>query len=510
MKKENIVLMIDEAKNGWEYYKSSLKPCVDAYFMVLDKDTCDAKKRQKRSHLYFPKVTAKARRVADALSQTYFSSDELAKLSSFFSLPEDVLKKWQKAMEFYTVKQNMYLTFQPINQEVAYMGTAVVKVYWGDDELKIDKVDLEDFWFDPNAKSNSDVRYLVHSVYLSKDEIKALQKKGHFSKKVSIEEYFSENSPNERFKIHEVYFLENGIWKVTSVYEGSLFLREGVKLKDGHPFIWGGLVWQTKKFDEENFIPCYFEPSIASMIPLQDETNAVRNMINDGVRQHLHPKFITSKTDGINRSELESIGEPITSSNPGGIRTLDMPNLAPAMSLVPIIEQDMSEVTGVSPQQNGIAPNRRETATMSSIMSNEGSVRLQGYIRTFNETFFEPCFQRAAVLVWKYAREDFFIGVNRDEIPSFEVKVSTGIGALNKEVQRQGLIEANSLLAQYFQMCLAVGDEEGAREILEASKEIVKQTISLYGVTDIKGLLKDRVDKDTLTQFRQGGFGSER
>lgn len=483
MKQEKIIQMITDARQGWEEYKGSIQECANAYFMVLDKATCEQKKKQNRSHIYYPKATAKARRITDGLSETYFTNNELAKLSKYINTDEKVLEKWQEAVDFYTVSQNLYTTFQPIFQEVPYLGTAIVKVYWANDNLQIDKVDMEDFWFDVNTKTSHDVKYLVHSIYLTIDDIKVLQRSGHFKRNFVVDEMFSESKPSERIKLQEVYFLEGNQWKVTTTYNESNILRENVVLKDGQPFIWGGLMWQTKNINEENFIPCYFEPAISAMIPLQDETNAIRNMINDGVKQNLLPKFITSKSDGIIKNELYTIGEPVTSTDAANIKTLETGNPAPAMNLVPVIEQDMSEVTGISPQQNGIAPNRKETATMSTIMANEGGTRLQGYIRTFNETFFEPCFQRVAILVWKYGRDDFFMGIPRDEIPSFEVKVNTGIGALNKEVQKQGLMEATAMLGQYFQMCLSIKDVENAVQVLKASKEIIKQVLPLYGVT---------------------------
>jgi len=496
MKQDKIVQMIVDARRGWEIYRGGIQECANAYFMVLDKQTCELKRRYNRSHIFFPKVTAKARRITDALSETYFMNNELAKLSKYINTDDDILKKWQQAVDFYSVSQNLYLTFQPIFQEIPYMGTCVVKVYWAGDNLHIDKVDLDDFWFDVNTKTSQDVKYLVHNIYLTIDEIKILQKNGHFKKTFSVDETFSESKPSERIRLQEVYFYEGKQWKVTTIYNESVIMRENIVLKDGHPFIWGGLLWQTKNIFDINFIPCYFEPPIAAMLPLQDETNAIRNMINDNARQGLYPKFITSKTDGVNQDDIYTIGKHITSNNPNAIKTLDNGNPITAMNLVPIMEQDMAEVTGISPQQNGISPVRQETATLSTIVANEGGTRLQGYIRTFNETFFEPCFQRVAILVWKYGRDDFFIGIDRTEVPSFEVKVNTGIGALNKEVQKQGLLQANAMLGQYFQMCGAAGDQQGAMQALNASKEIMKQILPLYGVTEIQNLLGEEDDKN--------------
>ncbi|MCD8212678.1 MAG: tape measure protein [Campylobacter sp.] len=141
-----------------------------------------------------------------------------------------------------------------------------------------------------------------------------------------------------------------------------------------------------------------------------------------------------------------------------------------------------SEVSGISPQQNGVTTIRQETATMASIMANEGSVRLQGYIRTFNETFFEPIFERLAFLVWKYGDPMFFAGYQRKDIPSFKVNINTGIGALNKEVQKKSLIDAGGLIVQQFGMCLQLGDQQGAARMQAANERLLLELLPLYGI----------------------------
>jgi len=493
MRQEKIIQMIVDARSGWETYKSSIQECLDAYLMKIDRHTCDEKRKQNRSHIYFPKVNAKAKRISDGLSETYFTNDELVKLSKYINTDDDILNKWQKAVDFYTTSQNLYTTFQPIFQEVPFIGTSICRISWAGDTLKIDKVDIDKFFYDVNAVVSHEVKYLVHIIELTVEEIRELQKLGHFNRTFKVDELFNESRPSERMAIHEVYFYENGEWKVTSIYNESVPLRENVVLQDGNPFVWGGLLWQIKDFSESNFIPCYFEPAVASIIPLQHETNTIRNGIADCVKSQLVPKIITSKTAGINISEVWTIGSPIYTSDPN-IRTLEQGNPSYAMSVIPVIEQDMAEVTGISPQSNGIAPNRKETATMSNIMANEGGVRLQGYIRTFNETFFEPCFLKVAMLVWKYARADFFMGIDRSEIPSFEVKVNAGIGALNKEVQKQGLIEANQMVGQQLQMAMSVGDKEMVEKLMRASLELLKRILPLNGIAEVEKLLGEDDD----------------
>ena len=166
------------------------------------------------------------------------------------------------------------------------------------------------------------------------------------------------------------------------------------------------------------------------------------------------------------------------------------------------IDNDMSETSGISPQQNGATSVRAETATMSSIMANEGSVRLNGYIRTYNETFIEPLFYQFAKLIYKYGDPMFFVGVDRSEVMSFKLNLECGIGALNKEVQKRNLIESSSLLGNHFQMCLAVQDTQGAELIKNAHEELIAKIMPLFGIKDFDKYRKEK-ESDRLYESQQ-------
>jgi hypothetical protein len=374
-------------------------------------------------------------------------------------------------------------------------------VFWANDVCQIEKVEIEDIWFDPNAKFKGDERYLVHNIYLTIDDMKALQKIEHFKKSIKIDEIFTETKPCEKFRLQEIYFLEGGEWNVTTVWEQSEYLRENVKLKDGQPFVWGYMCPQTKRVLEEHYIPSYGEIPINIIIPLQEELNTIRNLAVDSAKSAMFPKFIKLRSDGVTRDDLETVGKPIDTTNPSAIRELAQPNPQAALALMPVIEQDMAEGTGISPQQNGVAPNRKETATMATIMANEGSIRIQGYVRTFNETFFEKIFERFTKLVWKYGDDSFFLGIDRTETPSFKVSVNTGIGALNKEVIKQSLIEANQMVSQQLQMRLSVQDIEGAKKMIKVSERILEDLLPLYGIKNLKEIMEsDDDDREGLIE----------
>lgn len=78
----------------------------------------------------------------------------------------------------------------------------------------------------------------------------------------------------------------------------------------------------------------------------------------------------------------------------------------------------------------------------------------------------------------------FFAGFSRGEVPSFNINLNTGIGALNKEVQKKSLMDASGIIAAQFGMCLQLGDGEGANKMKDANERILLELLPLYGIKD--------------------------
>lgn len=499
MTQNNIIGMINEAKTGWSYYEGSIKQSEDAYFMRLPSEKKDYLEKHNMSSIYFPKINGKCKRITDALSETYFNNDKFAKLDGYINSDPKVLHKWQEAIDYYCEIVGLYKTFQPIFQEAPYVGTSIAKVYWHDGKCRIDKMNITDVRFDPRARTSADVRFIVEDIYLTISDIKKYQASGIFKKSIKVDELFAESVPSERFKIQDVYYQEGGKWKLATVYNESTFLRENVNIPDGQPFVWGYLLAQLKAIYDDTYVASYGEPVVNCILPLQQEMNETRNRMIDGMRQHLTPKIIMPKSAGVTRMDLETVGKPIFTSQPSSITIVPPPNLQTAQANIQIIDNEMSESIGVSPQQNGISSMQNKTATETSIMSNEGGVRMQGYIRTFNETFFEPIFDRLAMLVWKHGDERFFIGIDRKQVPSFKVNLNTGIGALNKEVQKNSLMQAHQMINQQIQLNMGVQDLEGAKRMVKASEKIVREVLPLLGIKNVDEFLGKENDEQRIS-----------
>nr|DAR92958.1 MAG TPA: Head tail connector [Caudoviricetes sp.] len=467
------------AMNGYEYYRPALDKLNDAYLLVLEPELLQYLKDKNKSRNYIPKLNSKAKRIYDGLTETYFNNEKFAKLEPYINSTGDVIDKWQEALDHYCEQINLYKVFAPIFLKAPFTPSSIVKVYWQGSGARIDEIDIGEIFFDPNAKDLDDIRYIVHRIYLTPEDAKELLDEGIY--KTDTPEIFGGKKPYERFELFEIYELKKKKWYVSTLFENNI-LRDAVELKDGQPFVFGYMLPQVKGKNDENYICAYGEPVLASMLPLQEELNVTRNSVTDVVRNQVMPKTVLPKSANVSRDEIHKVGIPIYTDAPANVTIIPPGDIGGAMAALQTIENEMSEVSGVSPQQNGAPTTRKETATMASIMANEGSVRLQGYIRTYNETFFEPIFERLAFLVWKYGDPIFFAGFNRGEVPSFSVNLNTGIGALNKEVQKQSLMDASGVIGAQFGMCLQLGDGDGAARMKEANEKILLELLPLYGI----------------------------
>lgn len=499
--------LIQKGRNGFENYRSIFEQMSEAYLMELNEIQKKELFERNKSALYFPKINAKAKRIMDSLSETYFSQDTFCVLQEYINSNPKVIEKWQKAIDFYTDQIKLYKIFQPEFLKISFIGTSIAKVYWGADNLgHIEILNIDDVFFDPDAVDFNDIRYVINKVYLTKSDIMEFKKAGVF--KFNESEVFPEvDFEYERYELYDIYELNNGVWHLSTLYENNI-LREKTELKDGLPFVCGYMLPQVKKLDQNDYVAVYGEPNLASILSLQNATNNTANSMIDGMNQLIKPKLIVDKNAQISRLDIETIGKPVFTSNPSAVGVVPPPNITASFNALEFFERDMSDSTGISPQLNGVNTARKETATMASIMSNEGSTRLQGYIRTYNETFFEPIFERFAELVWKYGEALFFAGYSRKEMGSFKINLNTGIGALNKEVQKNSLIEAGTLLEKHMQICMSLQDINGAMRIKTAHKKLIEKLLPIYNIGEISEIFGDEKNefiREYVAEPIQGG-----
>ena len=476
--------LIDYAEQGFSYYRKDFIEIEQMYHCIMDKEIEKYLDETEKSKLYFNKSQAKSRRISDSLLKNYFSNDKFATILSTSENNESVKiataveKEVQEQLSnrrfFNAVARGLY--------KVPYAGTLITRTYW-DNGIICEDVNLQDFFFDRDAISQEDVRYLVHNVYLAVEDVKRLQRSGVFDKSIDIDGLVYQNSAKSfsRLKIQEIYTKSGGEWKVSSVYDKSHFFRIESTLKDGQPFTWGGLLPQNQRIDELYFIVNYYEPVLSAVKNLQMEYNSRRNQIIDAVRQSLSPKLLVPKQSGINPLDLKKPVGYISCNNPQAIVVLPTADYRGGLQEMQILDQEMSETTGVNPLLNGVSFQQNKTATQSGMEHTEGSLKLEIYTRHLNETYFEPLIKRIAMLCWKYAPETNFIGIDRRKTPDLKVSFNTGLGVVNDVVKTE-LLDRNFMrMEKLLQYQMQVVPEK-AKDTLKGLCKLTREGLQLSGI----------------------------
>lgn len=514
-RKQDLLDMIDAAEAGYTYYEPIFQELSMFYLMIMDDSLAESLAKKQKSRLFFPRINSKVKRIAASFQEAYFSTDTFARIHSENDDYAKKVEMLQKAVEHYTQKKmKLFNTFTPTFYMAPIFGTPVARVYWGGDKPVIDNVHLKDIKFDPSARTADDIRFYVHDIYLTEDDIRKYQKHGIYSKEIPADEmvkdYFDANMDNRhsRIKLQEVYTTNaKGDWTVSTFYDKANVLRQDVVLQDGNPWIVGYLIPQMEQPIENNIVRVYGDPAISPLIPLQNELNIRRNQQIDAIKKIIDPQFLVPNGSGINPLDIESGTRFIRTKGAMPPIPIPSPDISSSTYDVDSIDRDMSESLGVSPQQNGVGGNTKQTATESSILSNEGNARIQAYMRAFNESFFKPAFERIARLVWKYGDPRFFPGVSRTEQFEFVARINTGLGATNKEVQLAGIERSAGMVSKLFDMAMVTQDVVEAKKAFHAMKKLTRSALPLMGIEDTDEYLGEDENEPELGQI--DGIGND-
>ena len=511
MKSENInrqqelLDLIDYAEIGFSHYRAAFIEIENMYHCVMDHETHKMLKEAEKANLYFNKSQAKSRRISDSLLKNYFGNDKFATILSLSDNEEQskIANAIEKEVQEQLGNRQFFNAIANGLYKVPYSGTIITRTYWNDGIVSED-VNIRDFYFDRDATSQDDVRYCVHDIYVAVEDIKRMQRDGTFDRGINLDGLVYQNNAKgfTRLKLQEIYTKVGGEWKVSTVYDRSYFFRTDVLLKDGLPFNWGGLLPQLKKIDEQNYISNYYEPPLASVKELQEEYNSRRNQIIDAVKQSLNPKLLVPKQSGINPLDLKKPIGYIPCTNPQGVVILPAADYRGGLQDIQIIDQEMSEVTGVNPLLNGVSMQRNKTATQSGMEHSEGSLKLEIYTRYLNETYFEPLIKRVAMLCWKYAPDTNFLGIYRKTEPNLRVSFNTGLGVVNDIVKAEQLDRNFMRLKDLLTMQMQIAPDKAATTLHGLTK-LVREGLVLSGIKNSDEYLGKEVELGTTDQQPQ-------
>ncbi|NCB79640.1 MAG: hypothetical protein EOM41_06705 [Bacilli bacterium] len=507
-RQRELVDLVDYAGLGFAHYKKNFQELEDIYTSVMNKETEEYLKKTDKSRLFFNKAQSKARRVSDQINKAYFTNDKFVSIATDGEDKDNIALKTEEAVKKYTEEANLFTSLQQGIYKLPFIGTMVSRTYWNNG-LVVEHVDIENLWFDPDALTQNDVRYVVHTIYLAIEDIEALQKSKVFKKDVNIRELVATKDAKgyTRVELKEIYTKIDGSWFVSTVYDRTHFLRTDESLKDGLPFNWGGCIPQIKKIDEPLYIANYYEPILTSIKTLQEEYNTRRNQIIDGIRQQLNPKKIMPKQAGVSQIDLESPTGVIYSSTPSAIQVVPAADIRGAMNDMSIIDHEMSELSGVSPMMSGVSNDKTKTATEKGIEHSEGSLKLEIFIRNLNETFFEPLLRRIVTLVYTYADAKYFVGIDRaKQMPKFKFTFEVGLGVTNDVVKIQQGSQVMGGLSQLFQMAMAIQNKKEAMLIYGATKKLQRELMPLMGIKNVDEYLPEETELGTSNTNRSQGI----
>lgn len=504
-RKRELLDLIDYAEQGFDYYRADFIEIENMYHCQMDKETEKLLREAEKSNLYFNKSQAKSRRISDSLLKNYFSNDKFASIISTSENADSVkiATAVEKEVQLQLNNRRFFNAVASGLYAAPYRGTIITRTYWNNGIVAED-VSLQDFFFDRDATSQEDCRYCVHNVYLAVEDIKRLQRAGIFDKSIDIDSLVYQDTAKSftRLKIQEIYTKSGGVWKVSSVYDKTYFFRTEQELKDGLPFSWGGLLPQSKKINELYFIANYYEPVLSANKNYQIEYNSRRNQIIDAVKQSLSPKLLVPKQSGINPLDLKKPVGYIPVINPQAIVVLPTADFRGGMQDIQLIDQEMSETTGINPMMNGVSFQSNKTATQSGMEHTEGSLKLEIYTRHLNETYFEPLIKRAAMLCWKYAEETNFLGIDRSATPDLKVTFNTGLGVINDVVKTE-LLDRNFMrLEKLLQYQMQIQPDK-AVATLNGLNKLVREGLQLSGIKNSDEYLGKEVELGEMQQQTQ-------
>jgi len=503
---QQLINKFEEARKGYEYIKGDLIVLEYGYLNKIPDEKLKELRKRGKSTLAPKKIFAKIRRIVISIMKTYFENDEFAKLLPIYDndYARQQVQILQKVFDFWINKKiNLYTRLRPIVKDGLVYGTGCAKVFWRNG-LKIERVNLHDIWVDPNAENIFDIQYVVNRVYTTI----ATLKKQFGNKKIfrnligatieNDEPRFSDADLGDasRIEVYDIYTLENGKWYVSTMLPTYQFIRVKEELKDGLPFVFG--IAETQFVcTGEMAVRALGYPIVDLMIPLQEQYTITINQQFDAIDKQLNPQFLATKQAGISENTLRSNKKLLQVTDLNNIRELPQPNINQSLLATDKVELDMQEVSGITKLSQGIIDKHQNTtATGMTILTQEANEVIADIIRSFNESFFEPLIRRMVRLIYKYDDNPMLYGLNRSQNIEFKVKINTGVGATNREVQLQAITTAEQTAMQNLQIAMQMQDLQSAKVYRDVLNKLYLEKLAVIGLKNIQNDMKGELDNE--------------
>ncbi|MCI4436141.1 MAG: hypothetical protein JHC33_04945 [Ignisphaera sp.] len=469
--------MISAAESGYNRYRGAFIKLDNCYLMQFEQDVLDQlKDLDKPIPIYTPSFNSKAKRIMASFESAYFESDEIAQVSN----NNGKVQREADAIDLELKDQTRSGMFAPMQRcflDTIVKGTAIIRSYWTD-KLNIEHIQVKDLWFDPSALSHKDLRFVVHRTYSTIPDIAELQQQGiynnDFDPNTLVKQAYQEQTPFSKVVLYDVYFLDAGVWKLTTLYDRTIILRENIILNDGLPFTFGICLPQPISELDTRAVMSYGDSPMSPMISNQAEINIRRNQMIEAIELSLKPRALVMSGSGLDPMDMhKGAGSMIRVTNPNAVQWIPAPSIQSAIFDIQRLDTEGQEAVGVTAYNSGndMGQMMNRTATGIATLTQEGNTRIASYLRSFNETMMEPLFDRIVKLIWKYSDSDNFDGIDRSQDIEFKISINVGLGATNKQVQLNGMMQAVQLIAQ-------TGNTK-------AVTEIIRRTLPLLGIKDV-------------------------
>ena len=504
---QRVLLLIDEAKKGYDLYMNSFVELEHGYLNNLHPTVLKSLKSRRKSHITPKIIKAKVRKVMISVMKTYFENDEFARLVPEYDTEEgfEDVAKLQKALDNWTTKRiNLYTRFKPSVIDGLVYGTPIIKIYWSGKHLSVTRVKISDLHLDPNASNVFDIQYCVNRVFTTVGRLRS-----QFGRKFKWKNYIGQTDmagkvsttdigDASRVEIHDVYRFQNGKWLVSTILPDQTFIRTDEPLKDGLPFIIGNIDPQFVGVNEPNAVEAYGASFIESMIPLQEEYTITRNQQIDAIDKTFNPQYMATKTSGLNESDLASGRKKVLVSQLSEVEQVPIPRIDPSIFHTDRLDSEIQEVSGVTKASQGLTDSgsKYQTATGMSILSEEGNVVVGDIIRAMNESFFEPAIRRMVRLIYKYDETPLLYSVDRKKDIKFFVSINAGVGAVNGEILLNNITQAEGSAMQNVKTHAEMQDIEGAKRYLAVLDKLFEEKLKALRLKNIIPTLKGETDGD--------------
>lgn len=299
------------------------------------------------------------------------------------------------------------------------------------DAPEMRNIPIESFFFDPAYTDIESSPYAIHEYFKEIWEIKEGARSGYYKNAEKIGTEKESGARKTRYDDSGLTLgdMHDGVriweywtddWLVTVANKSTVIRVEPNPFYHRRkPFV----KWVPVEMPNE----FYGKSMIETLVDLQAELNTVRNQRIDNVSLAINRMFLLNKAAGIDPSQLVSRpnGYIEVDDVDKDIKELVMSDVtSSAYNDEEVIKNDMDVTSGVHNQDRGQAGERRETATVATLLSSASSERFRMQILLMEEDPLTELGRQLAELNKQFLDDDTFIRITKEDGTTEGVTVS--------------------------------------------------------------------------------------